>query len=66
MTPDSIQRIINLVYEQWQLAFTQWESKPQIVLHEEAEHVLFHTVCEWAGILPLDDEARNVRASFLP
>lgn len=27
------------------------------MLHREVEHLLFRAVCEWAGILPLDDEA---------
>lgn len=57
MTPESMQRLLDLAQQQWLLAFSEWEHKPQVVLHDETEHVLFCAVCEWAGILPLDDEA---------
>lgn len=57
MTLESMQRLMNLAKEQWLLAFAAWQDTPRIVLHDEAEHILFRAVCAWAGILPLDDEA---------
>jgi fatty-acid peroxygenase len=41
MTSESMQGLMDLAHEQWQLAISEWENTPHIVLHEEVEHVLF-------------------------
>jgi fatty-acid peroxygenase len=58
MTPESMQRMVDLAHEQWQMTLLEWENKPQIVLHEEAEYIMFRAASEWAGILPLENEVR--------
>jgi len=62
MTDASIERLIALMAEQWQLAIRRWESQPTVVLFDESQRILTAAVCAWAGVpLELDDLALRAR-----
>lgn len=58
------QRLVDLAQAQWRARFARWPQQGRIVVHGEAEEVLCHAVCQWAGI-PVDEgEARKRTREF--
>lgn len=65
MSPESIQRLMDLNTRYWQAYISKWEKEKQlVVLFEEAQQILLRAVCEWAGI-PLKEEEVRFRTDEL-
>ncbi len=60
MTPDHLNRLNELVKEQWKNAAEKWEQKDEIVFYEEVQELLCRSACEWAGVPVPDDEVKNL------
>jgi fatty-acid peroxygenase len=61
MTPDGIDRFVQLADEQWLAAAMQWEGRDRVVLFDEAMQLLTRSVCAWAGVpLPESEVALRV------
>lgn len=64
MTPQSIQRLVDLVGRHWRAQLPRWASTEQVVLFEQVGEVLCRAVCEWAGV-PLPEEEVRRRTADL-
>lgn len=50
MTPERIQILKDILFDQWQIAAESWESKEKIELFSSAEEIMCRTACQWAGV----------------
>lgn len=50
MSPESIQRLANLMADHWRERLKLWEKMHEVVLFREVEEILCAAVCEWAGV----------------
>lgn len=55
MKPEGLERMRELIREEWEVAIDKWEEKDQIVLYEETKELLMRAVCKWAGV-PIEEE----------
>jgi fatty-acid peroxygenase len=62
MTPDGIERFVELADEQWRAAATRWEAQDRVVLFDEAMRLLTRSVCTWAGV-PLAESEVDLRVA---
>jgi fatty-acid peroxygenase len=58
------QRLVDLATAQWRARFAQWTGLRQVELHREAEAVLCHAACEWAGVPASASEIAQRTAEF--
>jgi fatty-acid peroxygenase len=60
MTPESIERLADLVTERWRRYAEAWQEKEEVVLFDQSSRILCEAVCEWAGVpLPPSDVDRR-------
>lgn len=50
MSPESIERLISLMDNQWENYLKKWETVDELELFAEVEELIFRAVCQWAGI----------------
>ncbi len=58
MTPESIQRLVDLMAGRWRAYIRRWEGMNEVVLHREVQGILCQAVCEWAGVPLPESEVR--------
>ncbi|MGM8227733.1 cytochrome P450 [Cellvibrio sp. ARAG 10.3] len=56
MTPDNIQRLVDLVDERWRRSVYVWQARDEVDLFDEIERILCWAVCEWCGVGVADGE----------
>jgi fatty-acid peroxygenase len=62
MTPESIQRLLDLADREWRRAIEQWSGDDDIELFTAVNEVLCRAVCAWAGVdLPEHQVATRTR-----
>ena len=64
MSSKRIERLADLLYQQWLGRAEMWEERDRVVLFDEAHEVLCRAVCEWAGV-PLEEESVAARTDDL-
>lgn len=64
MSDASLERLMALMAEQWQLAIRRWEARPAVVLFDESQRILTAAASEWAGV-PIDADELPLRARQL-
>jgi fatty-acid peroxygenase len=64
MTPESRQRLMSLLAQEWQAAARSWETQPRIVLFEEAKQVLCRAACAWANVPLPEKDVRHRTQDF--
>ena len=64
MNPDQIERLVDIVDDEWRSRMQRWTMCDQVVLMDEAEHILCRSACRWAGA-PLSDEDAKQRTQEL-
>ncbi len=57
--PERVEELARQCRDEWRLAQSRWQGRERVVLFDEAQEVLFRSVCRWAGV-PLDE--RKVRS----
>ncbi len=60
MTPERIQRLVDIADREWSARIANWAGMDEVILHEEARHVITRAVCRWAG-LPLTESEADER-----
>ena len=55
MSPESIQRLAEIMAEQWREHLGEWERRNQVVLHPEVQEIICRAICQWSGV-PLKEE----------
>lgn len=60
MGPDNLNRLKEIVKEQWEIAAAKWEQKGQIIFYQEVQELLCRTACQWAGVPVQQDEIQNL------
>jgi fatty-acid peroxygenase len=50
MTPENLDRIVELTKKQWQINSKQYAKNKQIILFDEVTKLLFQVACKWAGV----------------
>jgi fatty-acid peroxygenase len=58
MTPQSMQRLVDLMAEHWRDSIQTWEAMEEVVLHREVQEILCRAVCAWAGVPLPESEVR--------
>jgi fatty-acid peroxygenase len=58
------QRLVGLVAAQWRARFARWTDLPKVEVHREAQEVLCHATCQWAGVPVGVDEVRQRTTEF--
>ncbi|WP_324273673.1 hypothetical protein [Blastococcus brunescens] len=66
MHEDGIASLVQQVTAAWDDAVEGWTRRPDIVLFDEAGHVVAGAVCRWAGIPVADDEVPGSPATCWP
>ena len=64
LDPAEVDRLTNLVVEEWQTALPRWVRSEEVVLHAEAQTVLTRAVCRWAGVPLHEDEVEARTREF--
>lgn len=65
MSPENMQRLMDLNAKYWQAYISKWEREEQlVVLFEETQEIFLRAICEWTGI-PLKEEEVRFRADDL-
>jgi fatty-acid peroxygenase len=60
MTKPSLEQLMDVTAQRWREAIRRWEGSNQVVLFEEAARVLTESVCTWAGVPLVEDDAGNL------
>jgi fatty-acid peroxygenase len=61
MTPANIQRLMDLMAQQWEVYIAKWEKMDKIVLFTETQEILCRAMCAWTGV-PLKEEEVKQRS----
>jgi fatty-acid peroxygenase len=64
MTPRGIQRLADVMADQWRAHIEKWETMDEVVLFHEVEEILCRGVCEWAGVPLAESEAEQRTHEF--
>lgn len=64
MSRESISRLTELVEARWRARIPIWESRDEVVLHDEAREILCSAVLEWAGIPLAEHEVEQRTREF--
>lgn len=64
MTPENIDRLLQITGQQWERHLDRWISRDEIVLFDEVDHLLTMAVCEWAGV-PVEGAVADRRTEEL-
>ncbi|XKF67555.1 cytochrome P450 [Virgibacillus necropolis] len=64
MSPDGIQKLTDIVKQQWDQVIDQWEQMDKVILYEEMQELMCRIACQWAGV-PLQEEEVKKRANDL-
>src|SRR5512138_763069 len=59
MTPESLQRAVDLFTEQWQKAVQRWKDMERVVLLDEVQEILCRTICQWSGVPLQESEVKE-------
>lgn len=59
MTPEGIERLADLMAEQWQIYRAKWERMDEVVLFYEVRELLCRAVCTWTGVPLAEDEVQQ-------
>lgn len=60
MTPDQLEKLINITIKQWKKAIDKWEQMNKVILYEESKEIMCRTACEWAGVPVQVDEIKKL------
>lgn len=60
MSPEAIQRLSEIVQQQWDLAASRWEQMDEVIFYEEVKELLCRAACEWAGVPFKEDEVKKL------
>ncbi len=55
----SIEKMVDLMTEEWLNFMHRWESRDRVILHGEFEEILCRAACKWAGVPLSNDEAKE-------
>jgi fatty-acid peroxygenase len=64
MGQKSIERLLDIMAEQWHEQIGKWEKKESVKLFDETQAMLCEAVCKWAGV-PLQDSEAKIRGREL-
>jgi fatty-acid peroxygenase len=65
MTPESIERLADLVTERWRGYLERWARQEEVVLFDEASRLITEAVCAWAGVPLPEPEVERRTEEFL-
>ena len=65
MSPESINRLLELMAAQWQGYIRKWETQDEVVLYEEVREILCRGACAWAGVPLKESEVRKRSNDFV-
>src|SRR4051794_34505715 len=60
MSHTNINRLTEIVKEEWKTAVGKWEQMDLVILYEEVQQLLCRTACQWAGVPLPEDEIQNL------
>lgn len=60
MSPEGLQRLIDITKKQWETAVNKWEQMNDMILYEEVKEVLCRTACQWAGFPLKEDDIKEM------
>jgi fatty-acid peroxygenase len=64
MTPTGIQRLTDVMADQWRARIRKWEGMDDVVLFHEVEEILCRAACGWAGVPLAEPEAKQRTREF--
>lgn len=64
MTPDRLERIVEIADEEWSRHLLAWEHRASVVLFDEMREILCRTACRWAGVPLADSEVQERTREF--
>ncbi len=59
MTPEGIQRLVDLTAHQWNAYIARWKSQEEVELFYQSSELLCRAVCDWAGVPLLESEVEQ-------
>ncbi|RAJ92522.1 fatty-acid peroxygenase [Larkinella arboricola] len=65
MTPENIQRLSDVMHEQWRMAIRKWAGTAgPIILFDELKELLCRAACAWAGVPISESEVKQRAGQF--
>src|SRR5207253_2623883 len=64
MSRESIQKLMDLMRQEWEVYIAKWEKMDSVVLFDEVQEILCRAACAWAGVPLKEKEVRKRAGDF--
>ncbi len=64
MSRESIQKLMDLMQQEWEVYTAKWEKMDSVVLFDEVQEIMCRAACAWAGVPLKEKEVRKRSSDF--